>query len=125
MKPLPISLRTLKGEKEYAKAKNQRELIPLSREPVIKRWNFWKLITNRFPYDVAFQTHHILIPTRQVAEKSDLTKYENDELEEILTYFVEPVYDMYFINTKAKRSVKNLFHIHLVRYHDKREDMKL
>lgn len=125
MDNLPCSLRTTDGEANYAEAKTFNKLLPLNEEVAIMVWDNWKLVENRFPYNMAFKTHNLLIPIRSVAVKRELTKLELDELDVIINTYVEGKYDMVFENTMRRRSIPGLFHIHVATYYDKRSEMKL
>lgn len=125
MDSLPCSLRTTEGEQAYADAKVFHKLMPLSDELSIREWENWKLVGNRFPYDMAFKTHHLLIPKRNVALRRELTKLELDELDVIISTYIESKYDMMFENTMRRRSIPILFHLHLATYYNRRSEMKV
>lgn len=124
-KTLPPSLRTAQSEQEYAEAKVFNNLKPLKDEKPIKEWVYWRLVANRFPYDICFKTHDLLIPIRQVPLREELTKAELDELESIIRTFAETKYDMVFENTMRKRSIPAHFHMHLAAFYDTRAEMKV
>lgn len=119
------TLRSEKGEAAYTKAKERGDLKLLSEEPRVCEFDYWYIVENRFPYDLIFKTSHMLLPRRVVANKSGLTVNELEELETIKKYYVDPIYDVYFENTTAKRSVLGHYHIHLLTYYDSREEIKL
>lgn len=123
---LPVSLRTAQSEWDYQNAKTRGETIPLELEPAIKKFEHWRVIENRFPYNVAYKTHHMLLPKRAgVSERKQLNETERAEFEKILEEFIDPEYHKWFVNCPGRRSVAGFYHIHLVKYHEKREDMSL
>lgn len=122
---LPMSLRSESGEHVYQKAKRNRGLIPLSSEKVITRWTHWKLIENRFPYDMCFSKCDMLIPIKEVADYDDLPETAKRELREIITYYCQEKYDVVFENMNKRRSVKNLYHLHCATYVKNRSDVCL
>ena len=120
-----MSLRTAQGEAAYQKAKRNRRLVPLSSEEVLKTWTDWKLINNRFPYDMCFTTCHMLIPFDEVSNYDDLTEAAKRELREIITYYCQDHYDVVFENMNKRRSIKNLYHLHCATYVTDRSDVCL
>lgn len=118
---LPASLRKDDSENAYQEAKQKGQSRPLIQEKRFKEWKHWALIDNRFPYDMAFSTHHMLIPLREVPGE-ELNNQERQELEEILDELSEH-YDSFQINFKSKQSILNHFHIHLLIFKDNREEM--
>lgn len=114
---LPMSLRKRESEIAYQEAKKAGDTVPLELEPSLRMWRHWRLIDNRFPYDSAFVTHHMLVPNRGgVANRWDLNAVEKAEFESILHGFVYPTYDLWFENTPHRRSVATLYHVHLGKY---------
>lgn len=122
---MPMSLRRYDSEQQYYAAKQSDKLIPLTDEPSLHEWNHWTLKDNRFPYDIAFVKHHMLIPKNPPTGRFGLTDEQRDELELILEYFVYPNYDLWFENTPKRRSVPGIYHLHLASYYDSREKMGL
>lgn len=122
---LPMSLRTAEGEAAYQQAKTNGGTIPLGDEKPLKDFVYWKLIANRFPPTIAFRTSHMLLPRRVVSNWQDLDAFEIAELSEILQEFDDGRYDQVTMNFSGNRSVKGHFHVHLSKFHVKREDMTL
>lgn len=125
MNEVPASLRKLESEKRYNYAKAEGTLKPLSLENVKHQWKHWKLIENRFPYDMCFQTHDLLIPKRLIADKSELFPRELKELDSIIHGYCQTNYDMVFENMNKRRSVMALFHLHAATYYKNRSDFSL
>ncbi len=113
---MPFTLRTIQSEAKYQADKKAGRTIPLHKEPILQRFTHWFLIDNRYPYDAAFTTHHMLLPYSRVSHRNELNEAELRELKEIFTYFVEPNYDVILDNTTKRRSVTDHYHIHLLTY---------
>lgn len=120
---IPVTLRTQKSEEQYQRAKELGCLIPLHQEKRIHDFKYWFIVENRFPYDMVFNTHHLLLPMRKVCNRSELNQEEKTELETILDYYVEPKYDLFFENTQKRRSVMSHYHIHLASYVNERNEI--
>lgn len=113
-----MSLRTSKDEMRYLQAKLAGQTTPLHKEQPLKEWQYWAVIDNRFPYSLAFKTHHLLIPKRVVIHK-ELSHQELTELDAILEELSD-YYDCQLINFQRKQSIVGHFHIHLLVYKDQR-----
>lgn len=120
----PVSLRTVRDEIQYGKAKSKGAARkPLLDEERLREWKYWALIDNEFPYSSAFKVHHMLIPKRVVNDKN-LSIEERVEMDSILRDLSES-YDCVLINFKSKQSIRHHFHMHLLVYKDKRKDLKI
>jgi len=119
---VPNSMRTEAGEKTYQKAKKDKTLVPLHSEEALAKWEDWTLIKNRFPYGLVFTTHHMLVPTRPYAARTDMNAREKRNLDNILN-LLQHKYDIIFENTPRQRSIKTLYHIHLATW-KQREQVK-
>lgn len=105
--------RTNKTQKKYDLYKATIP-VPFQANPVLREWQYWKLVDNMFPYDNLFRIHHLLIPKQPVAKFRDLSEQEKKEYNDILN-FLEPYgYDSYFINMPHRRTVPTHWHCHLV-----------
>lgn len=83
-----------------------------SREPV-RTYTHWKLIENKFPYDLMAGTHHMLVPLRHAPE-IELTKEEQTEFLDIkYSDDIQHTYDNFIESTHRTRSIHH-FHLHLV-----------
>jgi hypothetical protein len=119
---LPMSARTAESEQAYQDAKVTGKTMPLELEPSLKQWVHWRMIDNRFPYDMIFSVHRMLLPKRAgVSDRWHLNKDEKEELEVILKEFVYPEFDMWFENCPKRRSVASMYHIHLGTYREGRD----
>lgn len=117
---IPNSFRKAESERAYQDAKDRALLIPLQHEEPIADFQHWTLIENRFPYDLIYKTHHMLIPKRTFADREDMTIAEQADLNQILTSLREQ-YEVVFENLGAKRSNSVLFHVHLAVNRDRSE----
>ena len=89
-----------------------RFIFDLENEEIVKDFESWVVIRNKFPYDGVTRTHHMLVPKRYFATPREMNAEERRELEEIKLSFGEE-YDGLFENLSHKRSVPSHFHIHL------------
>lgn len=122
---LPMSMRSSAMERHYATSKMLGSLVPLHEEPSLQVFRYWRIIDNRFPYDMLFSTCHMLLPIRIVPQHRDLTPEEVDELHDILNGYVEDNYNGYFVSTMSKRSVGSHYHVHLLNFHTSREEVQV
>lgn len=122
--PLPMSARTEESELKYQVAKVLEQTVPLDQEEHILDYDHWYLIENRFPYDMIYDEHDMLIPRSGVATREELTLAEAIELTDIIDE-LSGQYDLVFENFKHRRSVLNLYHVHLASYHRDRGSSKL
>ena len=120
----PTSARRRASELTYQAAKLAGGTVPLDQEPHLLDFDHWYLIKNRFPYDMIFAEHDMLIPRSGAANREELTIAEGLELSQILND-LESSYDLYFENYSHRRSVGSLYHLHFARYYHKRELMQL
>jgi len=120
----PMSVRRLESEQAYQRAKHQGVIRPLNEEPVLINYKHWFLIANRFPYDMIYAEHDLLVCKRQVARRDDLSIAELIELNEAINE-LENQYHLIFENTMSRRSIKNHYHLHLARYVDDRSKITL
>lgn len=121
---LPMSGRRAEAELNYQCQKNLGGTIPLDQEPRLLQWKHWYLIANRFPYNMIFAEHDMLLPLRGFANRGEMSVAEFIEYNQIIDELSNQ-YDLVFENFNHRRSVLGLFHIHLARYHPKRENIKL
>ncbi len=120
---IPMSLRKDSSELAYQNAKIAGQLRNLHDEDVLHTFKHFVVIENRYPYDSAYQKCHMLIPARVVSAYEELRWYERRELRKIIDgHFVQANYDQIVENTYATRSVKNVWHIHLLKFKSNRRD---
>lgn len=121
---LPMSLRTTDSELAYQNAKKDGLLNPLLAEPALKEFTHWRLIENRYPYNIIFSKHHMLVPKREAANYDNLKTLERIELREIIDTYCQDHYDLVFENMSKQRSVKAVYHLHLASYVPTREALE-
>lgn len=110
------TLRTPEGKKKYQEYLNTTDTqnsCPLCNKENLKDFKFWKIIENKFPYDLIAKTHHMLISKRHVPEK-ELTREELEELNLIKESYAHPTYDWILEPTLKNKTIPNHFHIHLI-----------
>jgi diadenosine tetraphosphate (Ap4A) HIT family hydrolase len=80
----------------------------------IRDFNYWRIIENKFPYDTIAETHHLLVPKRQVKSWLDMNIEELDELDILITHTLPQAYDMILLNFPKAQSVKDWLHFQLI-----------
>lgn len=78
----------------------------------IKKFNFWKLTDNKFPFDRLAKTHHMLLPIRHALE-ADLKEEEKNELIEI-KQILDNDYNFIIEATNKTKSIPTHFHLHFI-----------
>lgn len=109
------TLRTKKGQalyKENIKNGGLKE-CPLCTVPAIKEYDFWKIVKNKFPYDLIAKEHDMLLTKRHVKE-SDLTEEEKQEFLKIKNNYIDSKYSYIIEATTKEKSIPEHFHIHLI-----------
>ena len=79
----------------------------------LKQFTHWRIVQNRFPYDLIAETHHMLIPNRHVVE-DDLTVEELVEIKLIKQGIINETYDWMLEPTHKNKSMPAHFHLHLL-----------
>ena len=109
------SFRTVKSTKKYLKHLKNRALdniCPLCRErKTIKKFKYWRIIENDFPYDKIAKIHHMVVPFRHISE-CKLNKKELNEFRKIKQKYIAKNYD--HISKGMAKSIPNHFHLHLI-----------
>lgn len=123
---LPMSLRTERTELNYKIAKENNALNPLNKVYPLENYMHWKIIKNDFPYDVCYKVSHILLIRREgVSSWHELNQDEISELNRLKRTVLYERYDQIVENSPSRRSVPNIFHLHLLKFYNKRNEMKL
>lgn len=86
---------------------------PLCEEKSIQDFEFWRVITNNFPYDTIAKTHHMLVPRRHVDEQS-LSSEELAELIKIKHGMFHNEYDWFIEAAMKNKSIPAHYHLHLI-----------
>lgn len=120
MLDLPMSLRLPQTEKQYQEDKAANKTIRLIDEPAIFKGGrkYFKIIENRYPYDLVFETHHMIVCKREGAKPSNFTVEEKRELEAIMFAYAHQYSCV--IENFAARSVVDIWHVHLGKYYKER-----
>lgn len=83
-------------------------------EEAISVFEHWKIIPNKFPYDLIAKTHHMLIPLRHCIA-TELTEEEKNELALIKSGYVNVnSYDYILEPVDKNKSIPTHFHLHLI-----------
>ena len=100
---------------KHKKLKNKPCFFCFSK--TVRIFKFWKLKKNDFPYDKIAREHVMLSPYEHITRKEDLIQDAKLELEEILKmYDKEEYYDTILENFNSNRTIKDHYHIHLLKY---------
>lgn len=79
----------------------------------IKKFKYWRVVNNIFPWDNIAKIHHIIIPKRHVVY-TELTREEKKEFDLIKLKYIEPKYDLIAEATQKKKTIPEHLHIHLI-----------
>ncbi len=82
-----------------------------TREP-LKRFKYWKIVFNEFPYDRIATRHDMLVPLRH-ASGAELNDAERAELEVIKQGYAYKEY-RFIIEVGQTKSMPSHFHLHLL-----------
>lgn len=82
-------------------------------ESALETFSLWKVITNKFPYDMLAAVHTMLIPLRHTTE-AGLTDAERAELVTIKASYAQE-YDYIIEATTRTKSIPQHFHLHLIK----------
>jgi hypothetical protein len=111
------SLRTRKTYEEYNEIIAERilengcALCRENKDELIKEFKHWKIIENKFPWDLIAKTNHLIIPKRHVIYE-ELNSEEKEEFDLIKSEHVEKGYEL--MAEALVKSVPKHFHIHLI-----------
>ena len=110
------TLRTPETEAAYTKLKKEGHLLEgcvLCTSPSVKEFNEWRIIENRFPYDLVASVHHMILPKRHVAEE-EFTDSERKEYGEIKETYMQDTYEFFIEPVNRQRSIPEHWHLHLI-----------
>lgn len=119
-----ISPRTPETEAKYQDFKKSQlaagrdlSVFDLSEEIILREFNHWLIIENRFPYDNMTSVNHMLVPRRQLKDLLEATEEEVAEHNSIRDILVtEAYYDALVENFPRSKSVHRHIHLHLVKW---------
>jgi diadenosine tetraphosphate (Ap4A) HIT family hydrolase len=98
---------------EHKKDGHLERGCPLCATEAIEQFKYWKIITNKFPYDRVSEVHHMMVPNRHVTEY-ELTKEEKAELLEIKHAYINDTYIFMLEAMQRHKSIPAHFHLHLI-----------
>jgi diadenosine tetraphosphate (Ap4A) HIT family hydrolase len=104
-----------KYEKEIAERGDDASCALCLFETVVKEYEHWFLMTNKYPYDRYFTKSDMLVSKRHVPEQ-DLTKAELDEMRELIRSDLSTDYDSIIEHMPLQKSIPEHTHMHLVQY---------
>jgi hypothetical protein len=86
----------------------------MTNAPSIKDYQYWRIIENKFPYDTIAETHHMLVPRRQIRSFWRMYPWEMINLVYLIFWKLHPEYDHAQYNFPKAQSVKDWLHFHLI-----------
>ncbi len=110
------TLRTKETDHKYEQYRRERSTSTdcvLCPEPSIIEFKYWRIIENKFPYDLIAETHNMIITKRHTSE-DDLNIEEKEEWESLKKEFISDKYQFIVEATKKQKSVPGHFHFHLI-----------
>ncbi|MFT7506887.1 MAG: hypothetical protein ACI92I_000023 [Acidimicrobiales bacterium] len=118
--------RHTKTEQEYQEFKKNLngdpallESFNFDNEVVLREFEYWVIIKNRFPYDRMARTNDMLVSKQPLLNRYDATGDEQAEYETIIKLLAEEnFYDAHMENFPKTRSVKKYVHVHLIQWHN-------
>ena len=112
-------LRTAKTRREYIKVikgGHLKDKCPMCDESIIvKEFTHWKVVRNRFPYDLIADVNDLLITKRHTTFE-DLNYEEREEYALIKKTFIEKNYHIILESLANGRSIPSHFHVNLIVY---------
>jgi diadenosine tetraphosphate (Ap4A) HIT family hydrolase len=110
------TLRNQDSETKYENHIARRHLrtgCALCKNKEIVGFKYWKIITNKFPYDAVAIVHEMLIVKRHT-DGTDLTEEEITELLELRAGFLNDNYQYIIEALPNAKSVPGHLHLHLI-----------
>ncbi|MFT5036815.1 MAG: diadenosine tetraphosphate (Ap4A) HIT family hydrolase [Candidatus Azotimanducaceae bacterium] len=91
--------------------------LVLDDETVVREFEHWLIIENRFPYDAMTSVNHMLVPRRAFSDYYKADESEREEYHTIIRELAaEDYYDALVENFPRSRSITRHNHVHLVRW---------
>ncbi len=84
----------------------------------IKKWKYWRVLGNPFPWDRIAKVHHMIIPIRHSHEQ-ELTAAEKKEFASIKKKYLVEKYEFIVEASDKLKSIPGHFHLHLIILKDK------
>lgn len=115
---MAFSLRTKKTEVSYKIFRKSQSddvcfFCDKQKQKIIKKYKYFIIIKNNFPYDRVAKTSHILFPKRHIKEK-ELNNEELLELQKIKQKIIESKTYSYMIQGLSLMSIPDHLHFHLI-----------
>ncbi len=111
------ALRTEKMEQKYKKFRAEGFLADgcnlCNRAKSIKKFKYWRVVNNLFPYNRIAKVNHIIIPKRHVTYEK-LNGVEKKEFNLIKSTYIEKEYQLIMEATNKRKSIPEHFHIQLI-----------
>lgn len=121
---MTTSLRTIKTKEEYDKfqaegnLKNGCKLCDKNEDDLIQEFKYWKIIKNKFPWDLISKLNHLMIPKRHTIY-GELNEEEKKEQDFIKSDYIEGRYDIIAEALPHAMSIPEHYHSHLIVLKDK------
>jgi len=114
MSKLVKTLRSLKTHARYEQhcSLSDGKECYLCNAPAVKRFTYWKIIENQYPYDEIAAISHMAVSLRHTKE-TELSDDEFKEYEKVKKY-IHQTYDTIMENTNKQKSIPNHYHVHLL-----------
>ena len=109
-------MRSNESEALYEEYKKQGGLdngCRLCEAPALQTFTHWKIVENKFPYDLIASKHDMLVPLVH-GTAQDITNDAWAELQQIRNDVINKHYDFWIEPTPHMRSIPNHMHIHVV-----------
>jgi diadenosine tetraphosphate (Ap4A) HIT family hydrolase len=115
--------RTVASQVAYNEFKAGRattsEKFDFADETIIKEYQYWYIIKNRFPYDTMVRINDMLVSKRAVSTFKELNQAELAEYDTIIDEIsAGATYDAKIENFPHVQSVSQHVHVHLVCWHN-------
>ena len=104
------SIETQKKYKEHIKNGGLKE-CPLCTKSSIKDFEYFRVVKNKFPYDIIAEKNDMLILKRHSGE---LSPEEEEEMKELKKGYLNKNYDYMIEAFPDEKSIPGHFHIHLI-----------
>ena len=109
---IPTYLRSNKVYNLYKKNK-RKSLEHLS---VVKKFKYWTIVKNEFPYDTVATRHDLLIPKREIQDIFRISLVEQQELKEIWKQLKRShKYDFLLVPLPWSQTFRSKIHFHLLK----------
>lgn len=120
-------LRSKETMRKYIQTFENRKLPGKSHNPfryalenpqgqIVKKFKYWFIMMNDFPYDAVAETHHMIVTKREIAfDWKLLSKEEKEEFQELCEGYIKDNYDVIYENLPSGQTQPGWFHINLLK----------